>query len=820
MHHHHTYLVILSILSLFIQYLAMGGNSHRSLVASRVSSPPKIDGYLNDEEWKNAVPAGGFQQFDPEEGASPTEQTTVMVLYDDHGIYVGVMCYDSQPDLIVKKLTRRDRTSEADRFSVIIDSYHDHNTAFLFSGSVSGVQTDGVLSQDGRSYDIQWDAIWSYAAQINSKGWSGEFRIPFSALRFAKQDSEYVWGINFRRYIARKGETDEWVLVRRTEVPPGTISPVSTMGHLSGMVNIHPPLHITIMPYGVSKASYFGYSSPTSLRKEFIGTGGIDLKYGLSHNFTFDLTVNPDFGQVEVDQAVLNLTVFETYYPEKRPFFLEGSQIFSFGDFFDQRQLRLFYSRRIGKRPAQPFESFDPTYSLVESPATTTILSAGKLTGKTDNGLAIGLLTAVTEKENGFAENLLGHRIRVLFEPQASYNVLRLKQDVLGNSSIGFIATGGFQEFKSPIASGGFDWNFRSNDGMYVMDGYLAGSTLTVPSGNKLDGGTGRIGFGKLEGEHWLAATTYDYTTRNFQIDDIGFFNQPQEHGGYTQLLYKENFARSPLRRYSVTLQPDYRWNWDGINTLKSIEFGSSLEFTNFWFFVVNYIRHFRSFDDANRGIVGLYHRPEKNIFISTLQTDNRKSVVLSTHTGFENTTQGSRTFYNVLQFTLRPTSWIELSPGFTFIRTRNEEAWVFPLYTTDGYNLFGDRDIDQHDFFLRGTVTLTRNLTMQFYTQVFLAKGQYSNFRKLVGSEELITFDYFNSPGYTPTDFNEQTFNANFVMRWEFLPGSTFYLVWTQFRYGDVKIYDRSLSENFSHTFKLPMDNVLLTKISYWFSL
>ncbi len=222
----------------------IGGTSPKSIVAARTTASLKIDGYLSEADWQRAVPVGGFFQYDPDEGAKGTEETTARLLYDDDALYVGVVCSDSHPEEIVSQLTRRDRTTQADRISVIVDSYHDHSTAFLFSGSVSGVQTDGVLSHDGLVYDVQWDAVWEFDAKVIPQGWSAEFRIPFSALRFARQDSEYVWGINFRRYIARKNETDEWVMVPRKDEPMGTVSSVSKMGHVSGITSITPPLHV------------------------------------------------------------------------------------------------------------------------------------------------------------------------------------------------------------------------------------------------------------------------------------------------------------------------------------------------------------------------------------------------------------------------------------------------------------------------------------------------------------------------------------------------------------------------------------------------
>ena len=420
------YIIAVSVICLVFVDMLTGGTSFKNIVASRVSKSPRIDGVLNEDAWKLAVPVAGFQQFDPDESAPATEETSVKIIYDDDALYVGVVCYDSEPDKIVKQLTRRDRSVQADRFSVIIDSYHDHTTAFLFSGSVSGVQSDGVLSQDGLVYDVQWDAVWNFNAKIIPGGWSAEFKIPFSAIRFADQEDEYIWGINFRRYIPRKQETDEWVMVPRKDTPPGTISSVSKMGSLSGIINIHTPLHIELLPYHVSKINFLSQPSPFPLSKEYHPNAGIDIKYGLTNNFTLDLAVNPDFGQVEVDQAKLNLTVFETYYPEKRPFFLEGSQIFSFGNSFDNKQLRLLYSRRIGRQPTgynyldRYLGSHDTLIvgqnaMFSEKPEVTTILAATKLSGRTDNGLEVGVLTALTDREEAIIKGINGYHSQVLW---------------------------------------------------------------------------------------------------------------------------------------------------------------------------------------------------------------------------------------------------------------------------------------------------------------------------------------------------------------------------------------------------------------------
>lgn len=834
-----TWSLLPGVLLLVLPGNFFGGTSAKHITAVRVSSAPTIDGRLTENQWTLAEPVSEFQQYDPVEGADPTERTSVRVLYDDNALYVGVMCYDSNPEGIVQQLTRRDRSAQSDRIAVIIDSYHDHTTAFLFSGSVSGVQSDGALSHDGLVYDIQWDAVWEFNAQVVANGWSAEFKIPFSALRFVplKQgDSGYVWGINFRRYIARKNETDEWVMVSRKEVPPGTLSSVSRMGHLLGIKDIHPPLHLEVLPYESSKLDYISQPDPFPLQKDFKENVGLDLKYGVSNNFTLDVAVNPDFGQVEVDQAILNLTVFETFYPEKRPFFLEGAPIFSFGTMFDNQELRLFYSRRIGKKPAgydTVSISSNQTYS--DMPELTTILAAGKLTGRTQSGLTLGVLSAVTNEENATVKNLDGStNPATLVEPRAGYNALRLKQDVFDNSWVGLMATSSAKEYNSPALSGGVDWNLRFDDNTYAVDGYLAGSQavfnpLLYPESGRVTGDAGRIGIGKLQGEHWLMFSLYDFTSKNFWIDDLGFYSQPREHGGFTQVSYKEDRANTAIvQRYALTAETDYRWDWDGAKTVSQLEFEPQFQFTNFWTLTLDYLRLLPAYDDANRGIIGLYHRPGGDRLLASLQTDARQSVVLALNAGYQNSTKGMSMLYSIFQFTLRPSTWMEFSPSITLYRTRDEEAWATstnsPYYFYDStlthswHNLFGDRDIDQYDLSLRGTITFTRSMSVQFFTQVLLAKANYTHYSVLVGADDLEPYNFQPTPTDDP-DFNQKTINANVVFRWEYMPGSTIYLVWTQARIGDNDVYATSFRDDFRDAFKLPMDNVLLAKITYWWS-
>lgn len=795
---------------------------NKVVTAIRTEQPPVLDGMVDEPQWQKAPAILDFTQFDPTEGALPTEQTSVRVLYDDRALYVGVICYDSKPELIVHQLTRRDRTSEADRFTVLIDSYHDRQTAFVFSTNVSGVQSDGVLSQDGAVYDITLDMVWSVKTATFLDGWSAEFEIPFNALRFAEQaGGQMEWGINFRRYISRKHETDEWVMVPRSERLQ-----ISRWGRMEGLKSITPPLHLNLSPYLSGTSTFHPSNLPWSSRSDQLFRGGLDLKYGITRNFTLDGTVYPDFGQVEVDQAILNLTVFETLYPEKRPFFVEGSQLFTFGAGVDNTSLPLFFSRRIGKPPTGAdtvWRSISRGGSVKENPLVTTILGAAKLSGRSSSGLSVGALTAATDEEHAVVRDSAGRGSSFRTEPRGAYNVVRFKQDFKGDSWIGAIATAVSRENLSPALSGGLDWNVRFADGAYTTDGYISGAHSSAALNR--DGLAGRVLISKIAAEHWLYTTSYDFSSRYFNPNDIGFFAQPRDHGGYVQLLYRENFAPGIIKRYSIAVNPEYRWNWDGVNTHALINTEFTGEFTNFWVGSAKYTYMHPAYDDAERGIIGIYKRPADHSMELSLTTDQRKSISGSLTGTLDMDVRGKRSVAALAALTIRPASWMELTPVVLYARTRNEEAWVFrggnvidTAVSALPFSVFGDRDVDQLDTELRGIVTFTRDLSLQFFTQVFLARGRYINYRRLVNSTNLVAYPPLGT--FQGADFNEITFNANVLLRWEYMPGSTLYLVWTQGRFDDSGKYATGFRQRFNDAFAVPHEDVLLLKISYWLPL
>ena len=784
--------------------------------------PPRLDGLLADSCWQLATPNSEFTQFDPDEGARPTEETQVRLLYDDDALYVGVLCADKDARGIVPQLSRRDRTTEADRFTVMIDSYLDRQTGFVFSTNVSGVQSDGVLSQMGAVYDNTWDAVWQVQTRWGKWGWSAEFAIPWSALRFsARNGGSYRWGINFRRYISRKKETIEWVMVPRSEMYS-----LPLWGTLVGIRGIAPPLHLEIVPFASAIRTTTTGGVLPAVPSKTRGQFGVDLKYGLAKNVTLDATLNPDFGQVEVDAAVLNLTMFETLFPEKRPFFVEGAQMFTFGGAADNTPLMLFFSRRIGRQPAGSVAAIPPAGGTVEeNPQVTAILGAAKLTSHTASGLSVAALTALTNSEHAVLWSPSGRSI-VQTEPLANYSVIRVKQERGPGTWFGGLATVAARQGMEPALSGGVDWNLRFADGKYTADGYLAGAR--TPSPDMLQEGTaGRLLFMCVSADHWIPAVSYDFATPRFAINDLGFFAQPHDHGGYAQLIYRENNAGGIFRRYYGTLNPELRWNWDRVLTHAAMHVETIGELRNFWTVELLYTRDFPAYDDAERGIVGLYRRPGSQGIKVTVRTDERRNIsaVVAGEVNAGDDAERGSTMNATL--TLRPSSWFELSPAANYQRVRRAVAWLYPdgnivdpALSAAPFSVFGNRNLEEVDLSLRGTVTFTRSFSIQCFLQSLFARGEYHDYARLAAPDRLVPYAYDALPTFVSHDFNTITFNANVLLRWEYLPGSALYVVWTQGRFGDSGMYGRVFVRRFSDTWSLPRQDAIVVKGTYWFSL
>ncbi|MGD8727841.1 MAG: DUF5916 domain-containing protein, partial [Gemmatimonadales bacterium] len=401
------------------------------VATAQVARDVHLDGRLDEPEWLTAEVATGFTQIMPDDGSEPTERTEVRILFDESALYIGARMYDSEPAAIARRLGRRDSYTSSDLFWASIDSYHDHRTAFVFAVNPAGVRRDEITTNDDLEGDMSWDPVWDVATRVDSLGWTAEMRIPFSQIRFAT-DAELVWGMNFRRDIFRKNEATRWSWVPNTEQ-----GYASHFGHVIGLQNIPQPRRLEVLPYTVATSDHqegVDPQNPFNDGNRQSVTIGIDAKYGVTSDLTLDATVNPDFGQVEADPAVVNLSAFETYFEERRPFFVEGANLFRFGagsGGFTFGAPELFYSRRVGRAPSVP--ASEPG-GYVDNPTATSIIGAAKLSGKT-GGWSIGLLDAITAPEHARVQLTDGTAETRPVEPLANYGVLSLRRDLRGGST-------------------------------------------------------------------------------------------------------------------------------------------------------------------------------------------------------------------------------------------------------------------------------------------------------------------------------------------------------------------------------------------------
>lgn len=807
----------LLFISLLILYAKLFSHNFQNKVATafKTDESIKVDGILSEKAWENAISITDFVQLEPYEGQNPSERTEVKILYDDNAIYFGFILYDSEPDKIVSRLTRRDRDIESDKINIILDTFHDHKNAYFFSVNSAGVKVDGIITGDGSRFDNEWDGIWDSAVKITEIGWICEVKIPFAILRFS---TDKEWGINFERYISRKKELIQWAFISKKET-----GRVSKIGHLIGIKTINSAKGLEIYPYTAPKVIFRPESELNSRTRDIKFDIGVDFRYKISNDFVLNATVNPDFSQVEADQVVLNLTTYETFYPEKRQFFTDGSQFFTFGAPGGRgggrrfQGMQIFYSRRIGKKPSG-FPDIPEGGKIVYFPERTKILNAIKLTGKTQNGLALGFINALTSPEKAIVSDSLGNEFSSVVEPLANYSVLRLQKDVMNNSAIGLILTNVAKDGRLPATTGGVDWGLRFLNNTYSFDGFFVFSKTSHNDGKPAT--AGRISIAKIAGENFLYSTNYDYTAKGFYINDVGYFSRDNDHGGSTEFRFKQDVRPFwIIRRFYAGVRYNYRWNFDRATIMRGIGFDQMTEFLNYWSFsIFGFYSPWRVYDDRETRGNGLYLGKSRYNVNFSLRTDSRKNVIFDFEYGFGEwgfiEKDDVRRWQNRFEFgiTFRPADWVEFEINNQFRFVRNEEAWVDNLTVGDSlYSIFADRTTDEFDLTLRGTITFTRDLTLQIYAQTFIAKGHYQNFKLLKTPEILTPYDYAGNP-----DFNLQSFNLNFILRWEYKTGSVLYFVITQSRNGREGNYFTSLRRDIAQTFKVPAVNGIYLKLTH----
>ncbi len=717
---------------------------------------PRIDGLLTDEIWCRAgLPrARDFRQRDPDEGAAASESTQVAVGYDDDAIYVALWCFDAEPEKISRLLVRRDRYSEADYIAVRLDPYHDHQAGYGFEVNAANVQRDYRIYNDDW-IDTSWDAVWESAAAIHSWGYAVEMRIPYQCLRFAEKEV-HTWGADFARLISRKSEASRW-----SYTPIGDGGMASNFGHLTGLTGIKPGRHVELMPYAVASLETESSTAgnPDGLRdRENIG---LDVKIGLASNLILDATINPDFGQVELDRPVLNLSTYETYFPEKRPFFLEGNDLF-------QSEYNLFYSRRIGRAPSGHVDD-DQFEEYLDYPSATTILGAAKLTGKIGRGTNIAWLTAVTDEEQATYRTASGEKRAGVVAPMANYSVFRLKQDVLRNSNVGTLVTVASQDGRHPAVTGAGDWRLLTNNGVWCFHGQSVFSRVDDEQVGFATDAT----FRKEAGRHLRGAIGTVIKDRQLQINNLGYTSRNDWRSGWFWLQYRTSDDWWIVRNSWNNLNANAGWNYAGENISKNWNVNNAIEFTNNWTGGMGFGQSLAEYSDRETRGHGAWRQPESwNAWI-WLDTDERRPLSLE----FDFNSGDSRTspwWGGEFLVRYRPLSYMEFSAQASYTHDFGQLMWV--ENPDDSTTIFARKDQDIVSLDATASVMLNRDLSCQLSARGLMSGLDYRDYRPYLGGDRYGAPE----PGYDH-DYSYTALNSTFLVRWEYRPGSTLYLVWTR---------------------------------------
>ena len=848
----------------------------------KVQTSVILDGIIDEVAWDAVAWGGDFTQWQPSAGEPPSEKTSFKILYTQRYLYVAIRAYDREPENIVKRMSRRDGF-DGDLVQINIDSYFDKRTAFSFAISVSGVRGDEYVSNNGSDWDSNWDPIWRARTNIDEEGWTAEMQIPFSQLRFAEKD-KYVWGIQFTRQLFRKEERSNWVPVPQN--PPGW---VHLFGELHGITDIKPKNPLEIQPYLVAKTEHYEAEegNPFATGKGNNLTVGINGKIGLTNDVTLDFTINPDFGQVEADPSQVNLSAFQVFFRERRPFFVEGNNILNFGltanantdSDFDRDNL--FYSRRVGRNPSGGVTT--ETNDHVDFPSNTHIIAATKVTGKNKNGFSFGLLESVTKREFATIDRL-GDRHKQEVEPLTNYFVARIQQDFKeGSTYIGGMLTGVYRDIATGSAldflhkqaySGGLDFVHNIKDRTYTLSintvfSHVNGTTAAIlntqtrsehlfqrPDADHLTldstltslmGTGGTVIFGKNTGKLVFQSGT-TWRSPKLELNDAGFMRVADRINVWNWISYRAiQRQKGIFRRLQFNLNQGSQFDFDGKSLGNTMRINVNSDFKNLWGFGGGFYHegNIRSNADLRGGPAIIY--PGAVNYWVYFRTNDRKKISFAASTwqyfGKQNYAYGRGINFRM---NLQPMDALSISLRPRFSRRRNDMQYV----TTESY-LNTDRyiiaTIDQKTYSMqiRMNYSIKPNLSIQYYGQPFVTSGNYSAFKRITDAKASILTNRFerldarylhyndqdavyevdeDRDGLMDYSFGQPSFNfvqfrSNLVLRWEYKPGSTLFLVWNEQRTDDLDITtDSSVGGMIRGLFDKKPHDIFLIKFTYRF--
>ena len=842
----------------------------RSYSISQITEKPVIDGKLDDKTWSTGAWSEEYVQHLPAEGSRASERTILKVQYDEKNIYVAIRCFDSQPDKVQRYVGRRDEFT-GDITGICFDSYHDQRTGYEFDITAGGSKIDVLLKSNGEA-DFNWNAVWFGEVAIEDSAWTAELQIPLSQLRYNDKE-EQLWGMHSWRWIGRYQEEDQWSLI-----PRNNSGFIHSFGEIKGMKGLAKSRRIEIVPYTLAKVknSPVEVGNPFSKRNNYNASFGVDGKLGVGSDFTLDYTINPDFGQVEADPSVMNLSAFETFYAEQRPFFLEGKNVLDYTLDNDQ----LFYSRRIGRSPSCNPESDTDNKKYVLTSPNTSILDAIKFSGKTSNGLSIGIMQSFTNQEFANIDSA-GSRSSVVSEPFSNFMLGRVQKDYNGgNTVIGGILTSANRVLNNnnvanlhrEAYSGGLDLTHYFFDRNYYINlksiySHVAGneqamldlqqssvhyfqrpdaSYLEVDSSmRKMTGHGGLVSVGRSSANKLNFEEKVSWRSPGLELNDMGFLSMADFISQKAQINYNESEPGSFYREYHSHIELVNQWNFGGLNTKNTYMLSNSIQFTNNWHYSMWVFRQHSAIDTRElRGGPALRMSPFWH-FGSSINTDWSKKVVFQIEASRSVSPSDFSSDYRVspgLFFKIN--SKINLQSNFSYSVNDYNLMYVNTLdYANDKRYIMGKLNQETMNMTIRFNYNITPNISLQYYGSPFFTQGNYSEMKRItnpmaesfnnrfetIKNENISFLDAENkyrvtegsgSYDFDNPDFNVKELNSNLVFRWEYKPGSALFLVWSHHRADDNAPYATEFGKSVKTLFNSAPDNIFMFKLNYYFAI
>lgn len=845
----------------------------RSYTTASVASLPeiKIDGILDDKAWNAVDWSSDYVEWEPDNATAPTQQTKMKIVYDDKNIYFAFYCLEPNPENIVQRMGRRD-DFPGDWVEVNIDSYNDDRTGFSFTTSVSGVKGDEFISNNG-NWDSSWNPIWYVKTNIVEDGWIAELKIPLSQLRFGNDDDQ-VWGIQSTRRYFSKEERSTW-----QPIPSNPSGWVSEFGELKGLKGLKPQKQLEIQPYALGRYSTYEKEEGNPFRDGNDGkiSGGLDAKIGVTNDLTLDLTINPDFGQVEADPGAVSLDGFEIFFEERRPFFVENKSVFDFN--FTGDQDNLFFSRRIGREPQGTVVGSDIAY--VDQPKNTTILGAAKFSGKTKNGWTIGVLESVTGKEFADFIDTNGDRDKALVEPLTNYFVGRLQKDFNDNNSyIGGMLTATHRNMHENVSqlhtqaySGGLDFMHNWKDREFYLKGnfvasHINGSKEAIldtqtsivhlfqrtdadhvevdPDRTSLTGTGGNLEFGRRGDGKWRYFARTNWVSPELEINDIGYLRQADQINQFARVLRLFNQPTSWYRQINLSLEEAAAFDFEGNYNRMRYELHGFINYKNNWWTEGGAAHKPRIFVNTFLRGGPRWRYNEENFFYLFSGTDRRKKASFDLGYVYSDGKQNSFSLRRyVVRARYQPINALSLSLNLEYEKNPSKTQYI----TEENFNgspryILGNIDQETYSATFRLNYNINPNLTIQYYGQPYIFKADYSDLNYVKNStakdlhkrvtwydENQISFQddsYIidenrnGTTDYTVSnpDFAFVQFRSNLVARWEYIPGSEIYLVWSQGINGLGDVNNRFSAIVDNQLLRQRPQNTFLIKATYRFIL